>query len=574
MKPTRIQLLLLCFFCAEHLCHALDIPQGTFYFDNSITHYQPTVKFIYGSDQKNITYIVSMTDEGNNRWSVSFQETVKDMYRYVFAATSMSDGVYEQSFSSIKDYISNTLNESRTITDDTPIPIGGIYTPTNNEKWASAEWRTSDANAFSGTLPVLYINTTETVSSKEYYVDGTYYLDAMGVDGYESIGSAEEPLPLQIKGRGNYTWKDFAKKPYRLKLGEKAKLLGMRKSRHYTLLAHADDDLAFLRNTVGFELSRLLGMAYTPLQRPAEVMLNGEYIGLYMLTDKIRVDQKHVDITEQADLETHPDSITGGWLLEIDNYDDDSQIRMKEGNGATLRFTYHTPEVLSDEQRTYITYFLTATDKAIYAKDKNSTLWEQYIDLDTLVRFYIVQEIMDNAESFHGSCFIHKERGEHTRLVFGPVWDFGNAFRRGHDQFIYQNSPFGQNWIGEIARFPRFQEQVKKIWQPFLGNEYPKIEAFIDDFINQIATAMVCDARRWPQYGSTNAEGKKNDFKWNIAEKVDFLRSQWGNGTSAIQDNRPTLFEQPSWYTLDGRRLNGRPTQKGIYLHGGRKVKL
>ena len=429
-----------------------------------------------------------------------------------------------------------------------------------------------DEKAYSGTLPVLFINTQQPVDSKENYVDGTYYIDAMGVEGYESVGSAEQPLTLQIKGRGNYTWSAFDKKPYRLKLTEKARLLGMKNTRHFTLLAHADDNMAFLRNTVGFELSRRLHLAYTPEQRPVEVVMNNEYLGLYMLTDKIRVDKKHVDIVEQADLQADPDSITGGWLIEIDNYEEQGQIRFTEGNGKALRFTCHMPEVLSDAQRHYITEFLTLTDLAIYNPDKSSTQWEEYIDLDTLVRFYIVQEMMDNAESFHGSCYISKDMGEHTKLMFGPVWDFGNAFHRQPEQFIYENSPFGQNWIGEIARYPRFQERLREIWLPFLGGEYPAMEAFIDDFVSRIAMAMASDARRWPQYGSSDAEGRKNTFKWYLGNKVDFLRSEWGEGTTDIM--AVTHPQQQVWYTLDGRRLNGRPTRKGLYLYGSRKINI
>jgi hypothetical protein len=314
-------------------------------------------------------------------------------------------------------------------------------------------------------------------------------------------------------------------------------------------------------------------MDYTPRQEPVEVVLNDNYIGLYMLTDKIRVDSKHVDIIEQANLETHPDSITGGWLIEIDNYSEEGQVTFKEGNDATLRFTMHTPEVLSDEQRTYITNLLKATDQAIYEKDKNSTAWEQLIDMEELARFYIVQEVMDNAESFHGSCYIHKERGEDTKLVFGPVWDFGNAFQRDFNKFIYKDPPFGQNWIGEIASFPRFQDCVKSLWRSFLGNEYPQLDTFIDQFIDHIATATLSDARRWPQYGTTDVEGRKNEFKRRMSQKVAFLTSQWGTGISGIEQQQTTPAPDANvWYTLDGRRLATRPTRPGIYLNGGRKV--
>jgi len=428
------------------------------------------------------------------------------------------------------------------------------------------------AEAYSGSLPVLFINTESPVTSKDVYVTGTYYIDALGLEGYSSLGSAEAPLSLQIKGRGNYTWTGFDKKPYRLKFDKKAQPLGMKNSKHFTLLAHADDNLGFLRNTVGFELSRRLGLPYTPEQQPVEVVLNGSYIGLYMLTDHIRVDANRVNITEQNDGETDPDNITGGWLLEIDNYDDDHQLRMKESNGQTLRFTFHSPEVLSDAQNSYITQYLKDTDAAIHASNKNSTPWEDFIDMETLVNFYIVQEVMDNAESFHGSCFLYKDRGADSKLHFGPVWDFGNAYHRGFDKFVYQDPPFGQNWIGEIARFPRFQEAVKCRWQLFLRDDYASLDEFIDSFIAQITAAAASDGKRWPQYSQGNIVDRRNQFKNNLHQKVNFLRRQWGEAATPINTVAADSQQRSAWFTLDGRRLQGAPQRSGIYICNGRKV--
>ena len=551
---------------------ALDIQKGTYYFDNSLTRYA-LPKFVYGSNTPAETHVVSMTREEGDRWSITFAESVTGIYRYAVAATSMADSTYRRSFTEVKDYISQTLDEPRTITSDRPMPVGWVYTPTNNEKWASAEWRMPYDQAYSGTLPVVYINTEAPVTSKDDYVGATCYIDALGLEGYTSMGSADEPEGLQIKGRGNYTWKDFDKKPYRLKFDEKVKPLGMKKSRHFALIANADDDLGFLRNTVGLELGRRLGLAWTPWQEPVEVVLNGDYIGLYMLTETVRVASKRVDVVEQADLETHPDSITGGWLFEIDNYEEPGQVTMSEGNGAWMRFTMHTPEVLSASQRSYIAKLLADTDRAIYAADKQSTDWERYVDLDSLTRFYIVQEVMDNAESFHGSCYIHKQRGDDTKLIFGPVWDFGNSFHRGFDKFVYQDPPFGQNWIGEMARFPRFQQRVREVWQPFLGDSYPSLDDYIDDFIDRIATASLCDYNRWPGYGTGNNEERKNEFKRRMREKVAFLTRHWGEGISGMAEVGAAVAESlDGWFTLDGRRLPQQPSSPGIYLHKGRKV--
>ena len=85
---------------------AVDIPKGTFYFDNSRTRY-PTVKFTYGTNDPAVSYIVQMTDEGDNIWSITFDEAVPNMYRYFFSGTSMEVGTWQMSFYDLKEYVSN-----------------------------------------------------------------------------------------------------------------------------------------------------------------------------------------------------------------------------------------------------------------------------------------------------------------------------------------------------------------------------------------------------------------------------------------------------------------------------------
>lgn len=260
---------------------------------------------------------------------------------------------------------------------------------------------TANAATFSGTIPVMYIYTSNgaEITSKDTYIDANFYIDPKS-SGYTATGSASSTVAMKIRGRGNTSWTNYDKKPYRFKLTVGIKLLDMPKSKNYCLLAYADDDLAFIRNAMGFKLSKCLNLSYTPRYRPVEVMLNGSYIGLYFLTESVRVDKDRVAITKQNDNETDNSLITGGWLLEMDNADDEAQVRITEGNGNIMRFTYKDPEELSSAQNDYLTNQLNSMDDAIYTTDKNSTTWENYINMDTLARYYIVQEIMDNTEAF------------------------------------------------------------------------------------------------------------------------------------------------------------------------------
>ena len=315
----------------------------------------------------------------------------------------------------------------------------------------------------------------------------------------------------------------------------------MKENRHFCLLAHADDHLAKLKNTMGFELSRRLGLAYTPEQEPVEVVLNGQYIGLYFLADKIRVGKHRVNIEEQSDRETDPALITGGWLLELNDFDG-TVIYVQEHYmdgwdwDDMLCFLSVSPEYLSNAQKNYIKTFLSDANVAIQTDDVSSTEWEKYIDLDSLIDYYIVGEMMDDFEHFAGSCYMHKHRGDSTRLVFGPVWDFGNAFTReahygpdsvGH--FIYEQPSFiRSHWIQEMAKFTHFQEVLKKRWTEFYDSGFNglDIDTFIDEFVERIRPAYETDVVRWPDNGIYN---QKRDFSRYIHAKIDWLNTQWNN---------------------------------------------
>lgn len=325
-------------------------------------------------------------------------------------------------------------------------------------------------------------------------------------------------------------------------MNKKASLLNLTTDKSFNLLAHADDTQGFLRNTTGFAVSRHFGLAFTPSHEPVELFLNGEYKGLYFLTEHIKVSSNRVNITEQDDLETDPNNVTGGWLLEIDNYSDDPHITInkKDEYESEMWFTYKSPEELSYQQEAYITNFLNLTNNAIYAEDKSSTEWEKYIDMDALVNYYLTYEIVANREGFHGSCYLHKDRGADTKLVFGPVWDFGSALMNMDDTYIYIDYAWGVKWIDEIAKFPRFQQAVRKRWLEKRGTLMPYLRKEVDAFIDKIASAAQCDCKKWPNYGNKNVLSDKEAVYKLLEKRLAWLDTQFG--TVGIEEEEFAKF--------------------------------
>lgn len=390
---------------------------------------------------------------------------------------------------------------------------------------------------YSGTLPVLFINTEghQNIVSKEEYMQAEWWLDNMGIDNVVPIGSAASPLGMKIKGHGNASWKQQEKKPFRLKLNEKQPLLGMPSNRNWVLLANANYWKGMINDVLPWELGRRMGMAWNPHFEPVEVVLNGQYIGLYFLTEKIRVGKKRVNITEQQDGETVPYNMTGGWLLEIDNYATPNRITIVDQN-SNIMITPHSPDELSAEQRAYITDFLVKTNEAIKSNNVNDRTWELYIDIDALAIYYIIQEITDNIESFSGSCYMYKERGNNTKLIFGPLWDGGCVYHRWSptykfNEFIYENVPSFSHlhWITEIVKFKHFQERVHYYWKKFYQGVYPGMDDFLDRFAARIDEAGNYDSKIWPTIGSDNISQRMEQYgKPSFHKKVAWLQSQWG----------------------------------------------
>lgn len=546
MKEKRIYFIAMVCLLSSSMW-ALTIPQGTLYFDNSQTGYN-TVKFVYGRDDVSQTYVLDMTNDGH-KWAVTIPQMVNNIYRFTFVGGDIQAGEYNQTFSNFKEYISHTLNYNRTATSESQMNNGDIFVPETGDNWAQGSWMSlsywetqkdnnSGTSSISGTLPVVYLNTTDgvAITSKEVYVSGSLYIDPLQT-GYAALGSAAEPITGQFKGRGNWTWNGFDKKPYRIKLDSKQKVLGMPKNKHWCLMAHADDCLGFLKNYAGYKLSEALGLKWTPKAVPVELVMNGEYYGLYFLTEQVRVGTNRVNITEQEDYAT--DSVSGGWLVEIDNYEEEGNVTLYENNNQTVWFTMKSPEILSAQQRTYIEDQLNGLNNAIWG-NKEADVWER-LDLEEAVKYYLVQELLEDCESYHGSCYLYKDRdrnGQTEKWYFGPVWDFGNAYNRGWDTWIYDSPQFAQYWIGQLATWPQFQAKLKEVWYVFRHDKQSDFLTAINDLAALIEQGAKNDAARWNgtmnYCDNSNMTAKRQEFINKFNWRTNWLYQQWGEGTKPV----------------------------------------
>lgn len=525
---------------------------------NDMVHFQPLAGF-------SGWYIAAFSDGSDNKQGKAVQLRSDGSFDWQYQTGTLATWSV---LSGSTQFAVNEHNEAQMEQISTASPI--IAT--------SSAWKNNPcpAPAYSGTLPVLYINTQngQAVTSKETYLTATYWLDNLGLSGYMAIASAAQPDTMQIKGRGNWTWTGFEKKPYRLKLAKKQALCGLKKNKHFGLLACADDQYSWIKNTMGYLLSEQMGLEWTPGQAPVEVVLNGDYIGLYMLTELIRVDKDRVNIVEQEDGCTNADSVAGGWLVEIDNYAEPYRAELTEPSNQwhgsqIIWVTPKTPEILSTQQQNYLQTQMAAINTALYANDSAAIVG--LLDIDEAARFYVVQELMSDCESYHGSCYLHKQMGQGEKWKFGPVWDFGNSFN-DRNQYIYDNAYFSQIWIGQLALQPVFQHAVERIWKHWLYYEADSVAGAIDAFAAQITAAAQKDAARWPQYNHADVSNNKSTFMNMYSNHKSWLTYQWGEGqadtTTGVESQKSKVESQKLLregqiiilrdgvaYDLTGRRL-------------------
>ncbi|MCE5217942.1 CotH kinase family protein [bacterium] len=358
---------------------------------------------------------------------------------------------------------------------------------------------------FLGVFPALTIATAggAPITSTETYVNATYTLIAPGF--------ATETGPLRIRGRGNYTW-GLPKKPYRLNFPADRTALGMKASqRDWALLANHDDPRKIATIT-GLTLgSRISGLTWTPQFRIVEVTINGDYQGLYNLTDLVRLESGRVPGEDVSG--TSGDSLTGTYLLEI------SRRYVSEGDpGFTtsrdVMIQYDSPGVaigdLDPEKATQAAYmrdWIQNFENVLYSSEflNPTTGYARFVDMTSFADWYLVNEFGSNQDSyFESSCKLWKERDSlGGKLHMGPLWDmgisFGNQVNVNHAPDVWNTinaTGPGATWIKRMISDPTFKTLLLQRWEN-MKTYIPSLLATVAEQSRRQAAAIQRDEDRW-----------------------------------------------------------------------------
>ncbi len=318
----------------------------------------------------------------------------------------------------------------------------------------------------------------------------------------------------RIRGRGNSTWLWYPKKPYRIKLDEKAAILGLDEEKDWVLLANYRDPTN-LMNTFVFEMGQGLGMPYTNHTRFVEVTLNGDYIGLYQLTEQVEQGKNRVNINGKQ-----------GWLLALDVDDGPAEAPVAEDNFWSEIYRmpvcvkspevedYATPEALTDDARRA----LATLESTIHSHDYDALA--KICDIPVMIDYLLIQEFVYNVEvAAPRSIFLFKDKGDDKKWTFGPLWDFDAGFdfdwghmKTGHTFFSdYRETVLGTDPARHISNYDytpsfftdmwksqKFVTDVKNRWKEISPRIMAEFWTEAKTYAEAAAEAMERDAKRWP----------------------------------------------------------------------------
>lgn len=330
-------------------------------------------------------------------------------------------------------------------------------------------------------------------------------------------------------------------------------LLGMPKENDW-ILGGLAFDASLIRDYISYNLSRRIGN-YAPRQQYCEVIINGDYRGLYILQEKIKVDNNRVDVVKIDPTDNSLPQLSGGYLTKADKVtsEDPSAWTMSTYLGSQTDFIHETPKpsVITSAQHNYIK----SVFESLEAKANNSSIASGYpsiIDIPSFIDFMLVNELAANVDAYQFSTYFHKDRN--GKLRAGPLWDlnltYGNDLkmwgldRSKTDTWQFDNwDNIGPKFWKDLFNNSTFRCYLAKRWnlltQPGAPLSETSLNTFIDETVTLISEATIREQLRWGTV--PNHAGEITATKDFISDRIIWMTSQLGSFSSCSDVSTPPL---------------------------------
>ncbi len=445
----------------------------------------------------------------------------------------------------------------------------------------------------SSNLPIIVINTNGQEILDEVKITADmgiiYNWEGLRNNLTDPFNNYNGKIGIEIRGSSS---QQFPKKQYAVEtrddLGNdlKVSLLGFPKESDWVLFAPYNDK-SLMRDALSYRIASDMGR-YASRSKFCEVVLNGDYVGVYVLLEKIKRDANRVNIKKLEAPDTSGTAVTGGYIIKIDKTDGEGNDGWysrylpfdEKNNQIFYQYHYPKPEDIVWQQKNFIQnkilHFETVMKYALNLADQN-TGFPAYINTDSFVDFVLANEVTKNVDAYRLSTFLYKNRDDvDPKIYAGPVWDFNLAFGNADYYEGWKTDGWQIELLTDIKNIPdwetfltpfwwkklfedsTFQSKIYARWQYLRSNslETSKVLNYVDSLVTLLDEAKTRNFERWPvlgQYvwpnpfiGNTYQE-EINYLKNWIIERLKWLDQNMVGGPTDVSSENNSV---PNKYIL------------------------
>lgn len=418
----------------------------------------------------------------------------------------------------------------------------------------------------SSNLPIVVINTNgqTIVDDPKIMADMGIIYNGVGVRNNvtDAFNHYNGKIGIEIRGQSSQS---FPMKSYGFELWDNAgssknqSILGMPSESDWVLYAPYTDK-TLMRNFLAYTMSREMGH-WAANCRYVEVMLNNQYVGIYVLMEKVKRNSGRVSISKLNTTDISGDAVTGGYIFSLDK-DAPAWVSqyLPENStaGQSIRFcnVYPKSTAIVAEQASYIRMYVDSFETALNNnryQDKQ-TGWRKYADENSFIDYFIVNEVSRNVDGYRLSTFLYKDRNSKGgKLVAGPVWDYDLAFRnanycKGSDTTgwaydfnkncpqDYWQIPF---WWEKLANDSSFQGKLRCRWKELRSTGVlsdVRLNQLIDSIVSLTAEARQRHFQKWPVLGQY-VWPNPDPIAYSYSGEIDYLKEWLGYRLAWIGKN-------------------------------------
>ena len=416
-------------------------------------------------------------------------------------------------------------------------------------------------NNFSTDLPLVIINTNGKSIYDEPKTTGSMKIvsNSEGLNHFtDQANNFDGIIGIELRGSSS---QGYPQKPYLFETRNSdgsnlnVSLLGLPEENDWILLSNYNDK-SFMRNILGYQLFERLGH-YAPRARLVDVILNNEYQGIYILTEKIKRGKNRVDIANLKEEDIEGEELTGGYIFKIDYWNNndswESPYHPVNHPDLNVHFVFHDPDwdELVYQQKNYISNYVTTFEDALYSTNFTDETqgYPKFIDISSFIDYFLVSEVSRNNDGFKKSRYFHKDKN--GKIKAGPVWDFDWAWKNINECYIFKatdgsgwaykinechpdsNSP---GWMIRLFYDEKFKNELNCRYFDLRTNALSDETVFgmIDSLYNEVKNAQVKHFQKWkilgqnvgaPEVGTQPAtyEGEVEKLKDWISARFNWL---------------------------------------------------